>query len=138
MSAKKIAILSAAVLFFLLAITEVSARKHCEIGTYSIWKNEYRESILKAAGYLTVKPDNTVSYAKSFPMVSGNVTCEFQADKQGQLNYLAIKKSSGDKKTDEKALQLIRNAVPFKVKRPITEPQTASFEVTDLIIERVR
>lgn len=139
MSAKKIAIVSAAVLLGLLTLTEVSAYKtKCKFWGNSTWNNEYRESILKAAGYLTVKPDNTVSYAKSFPMVSGNVTCEFQADKQGQLNYLAIKKSSGDKKTDEKALQLIRNAVPFKVKSPITEPQTASFEVTDLIIERVR
>ncbi len=137
MSAKKIAIVSSAVLFGLLAVTEVSAGTHCEFGGHNTWNNEYRNSILKAAGYLTVKPDNTTAWTKSFPMVNGYVTCVFQADVQGQLKYLAIKQSSGDRRTDEKALQFIRAAAPFKVKSPITEIQIASFESNDLIIEEV-
>ena len=137
MLAKKIAITSVAVLFSLLTLTEVSAYKtKCKFWGNSTWSNEYRDSILKAAGYLTVKPDNTTAWTKSFPMVSGNVTCVFQADMQGQLKHLAVKQSSGDKRVDEKALQFIRAAAPFKVKTPITELQIASFKDNDLLIEK--
>lgn len=126
--------------FFMSSTVTAKAREsRCGFGSPGIsrWKNEYRNSILKAAGYLSEGQNKNLTWAKTFPMLNGTVVCQFQADLHGNLKHLKVIQSSGDKKTDNKALQYIRDAAPFRVKNPTTELQLANFYVNDLLVEKI-
>jgi|GEM_PF-3120790 len=130
-------ILVALALPFIFLPGASSQTVHCRVSPVNAYGNEYRIAILKTAGFITRNPDpadKSVTYIKKGALLAKPVSCKFSVDQFGQIENLAILKTSGDAVVDQAALALIRKAAPFNFEAHKAGVQIARFGPTSDVI----
>jgi len=101
-------------LFITFSSEAKSQTVHCRFSPSSVYANQYRTAILKAAGFIQENSDKNITYLQQGLLLEKPVSCKFTVDNAGQIESLEILKTSGVKTIDQAALALIRKAAPFK------------------------